>query len=205
MRDIKHVGSTLIAGLLNVPRRLDLNAVRMRGHSVKSGAELRSYRSTSTLRRLNIDSIRDSVKRISAKVLRDVATMVAPYGGGPYERSADRRMSVEIGRPTEYDAASYDVPVDIPAEGPKNSTWTEDTIPLSEVNTVARSLERSDTYEMDGTGYDSEPLCTYYPKLDSIDVKEIAREARRLLVDITQARRTMGPIPCRCPKEPGLG
>ena len=167
---------------------------------MRSGAERRPYRSTATLRQLNIAGVRDSVKRIPAKVLRDVAATVAPFGGRPYERSADKNMSVEISRPTEYDTASYDVPVDIPVEGTENSIWTADTIPLSEVNTVAGSLERSDIYEMNGTEYDSEPLCTYYPKLDSIKVKEIAREARSLLVDINRSRRTMISIPCRYPE-----
>ena len=200
MKDIKYVVATWIASLLNVPRRSDLNFFPLLGGSTRARPERRSYRSTSTPRKMDIAGIRNSVKKILAEVLRDIAATVAPFGGKPYEKSADRSVSMEVGRPTEYATGSYDVPMEIPAEVQENSIWAPDTISPSVVTTGTESLEPSDGYEMDGTGYGPEPLCRYHTKLASIDVKEIAREARSLLVDINRPRRTMISIPCRYPE-----
>ena len=167
---------------------------------MRTRAERRSYRSTSTLRKMDIAGIRNSVKKILAEVLRDIAATVAPFGGKPYESSADRSVRLEVGRPIEYATGSYDVPMEIPAEVQKSSTWAADTISPSVVNTGTASLERSDGYEMDGTGCEPDPLCRHHTKLASIDVKEIAREARSLLADINRPRMTMVAVPCRHPE-----
>ena len=201
MRDIRYVGSTLIAGLLNVLGHFNLNVVRLRSRIGRRGVEPRPHRSTSTHRGLNIDDIRDGVKRIAAEVFRDVAAMVAPFGARHYERSSDGNSPSEADGPREWATASYDVREDIPAEEKRNLVWTEDTILLSEVTKDTCSSESSGICEKDAPGYDSGPLSTYYKRMDGIDLKEIAEEARSLLVDIKRSHSMMVPVLFRGPEQ----
>ena len=188
MKDIRYVGFRLIVSLLNVPRHLNLNAVRLQSRSEKNEVSAQLNRSISTFGWLNVGDIRNSIRKVLEAIVRDVATMVSPSRASRYGVLSDRSLPIEAGRsrvgPTKTSGSNWD----IPSEEKAHSVCSEDTVSLNEIAKATRSLVTPTRCEEDVPVYDPEPLSTHYKKIDRADLVEIAGDARRLLQDIKRSR-----------------
>ena len=184
MKDIRYVGFRLIVSLLNVPRHLNLNAVRLQSRSEKNEVSAQLNRSISTFGWLNVGDIRNGVRKVSEAIVRDVASMVSPSRTSRYEMSLDRSLPTEAGLSTVRPTATSGLHWDIPSEEKADSVCSEDTVSLNEIAKATRPLVAPTRCEENVPVYGHDPLNTHYKKIDRTDLVEIAGEARRLLQDI---------------------
>ena len=195
MKDIKCVSSKIITYLDNRLSRLNPYAHRRLGNFPTSDVGSRSYQSVSGSHGLHQYDFRNRLATVMSKILRDIAGVAVPINVRP-EQMGSQSMAIPIDPNTGVeDNVSSQPPtiaVDVSAEEQKDVISTAGTISLDHPSIGTRSLIPADESHLDSPP-DDDDLDWFRERSDCIDVKEIAREASSLLIDVRRSRQSVRP------------
>ncbi len=196
MKDIKCVSSKIITYLDNRLSRLNPYAHRRLGNFLTSDVGSRSYQSVSGSHGLHQYDFRNRLATVMSKILRDIAGVVAPISVRTEEQMGSQSMAIPIDPNTGVeDNVSSQPPtiaVDVSADEQTGVISTAGTISLNHPSIGTRSLIPADESHLDSPP-DDDDLDWFRERADCIDVKEIAREASSLLIDVRRSRQSVRP------------
>ena len=195
MKDIKCVSSKIITYLDNRLSRLNPYAHRRPEDFLTSDVGSRSYQSVSGSHGLHQYDFRNRLATVMSKILRDIAGVAVPINVQP-EQMGSQSMAIPIGPNTgvEDNVSSQPptIPVDVSADEQTDVISTAGTISLNHSSIGTRSFIPANENHLDSPP-DDDDLDRFRERADCIDVKEIAREASSLLIDVRRSRQSVRP------------